>query len=45
MRAGDASGIPVLAFLTRTPDCSAVPGKLPEGGTICAGFRSWRTLD
>lgn len=37
MRAGDARGIPVLAFLIRTPEGSVVPGKLPEGGTIYAG--------
>jgi hypothetical protein len=37
VRAGDAWGIPVLAFLIRTPEWSVVPGKLPEGGTICAG--------
>ena len=45
VRAGDASGIPVLAFLIRTPELSVVPGKLPEGGTICAGFGSLRTFD
>jgi len=41
VRAGDARGIPVLAFLTRTAEGSDVPGKLPEGGTIYAGQIPW----
>lgn len=37
MRAGDARGIPVLAFLIRTPEAFGRAGKHPEGGTIYAG--------
>jgi len=45
VRAGDASGIPVLAYPIRRPESFGRPEKLPEGGTICAGVGSSRTLD